>query len=227
VKVGFIAYDANHLKSDQVLNHWYASASAAAIQRSNLFLVPFKSRPSRETFFAHRPDQKLGGHPRDIARHMGIAVEYCESTAEIPSGMDIYIVLGVGLLPDEFVENNCVINAHPGLIPYSRGLDSFKWAIYNHRKVGVTLHRLSPEVDMGSVWIRSETPILRRDTLDSFARRHYELEIGLLSRFDIFIGKEPQPVDPSEAVSATRRMPTDKEQKLWDAFEGYKRQYAE
>ncbi|MEX0373690.1 formyltransferase family protein [Spiribacter roseus] len=225
MNTGFIAYDTNHLKSDQVLNQWFPMASEDSLKGSKVFLVPFKPRPARETVFTHRPAQSIGGHPDEMAQALGLSVEHCESTDQIPHGMDAYVVLGVGLLPDDFVEMETVVNAHPGLIPYSRGLDSFKWAIYNQRPVGVTLHRLSPEVDMGAVWCKRETPVLPNDTLKSFARRHYELEISVLSRFEMFLNSEPEPVDPNEAVPATKRMPAEKEKELWEAFQRYKVNY--
>tara|TARA_B100001989_G_C24524755_1_gene457986 strand:+ start:390 stop:521 length:132 start_codon:yes stop_codon:yes gene_type:complete len=40
------------------------------------------------------------------------------------------VVGGAGILSDSLVKNFKVVNAHPGLITTTRGLDSFKWAFY-------------------------------------------------------------------------------------------------
>jgi len=223
---GFIAYDTNHLKTEQVLSQWSLNAPQSEIQSSKLYLVPFKPRPTREVFLAHRPDQTQGTHSREIANAVGLEVVSCEEASDIPSGMDAYIVLGVGLLPNAFVENNIVINAHPGIIPRARGLDSFKWAIINQERVGVTLHKLSSEVDMGDLWVTKETPVCANDTLEAFARRHYEMEIYLLSHFQNYYQTSAQSVAADKALPATKRMPKEKEEMLWSAFEAYKNRYA-
>lgn len=226
MKIGFIAYDTNHPKSDQVMTNWSCLTSKENIEKSKLIVVPYVPRKPREVFFSHRPDQDAGAHPQEIAKRLKMDVERCDSTADIPRGLDYYVVLGVGLLPDGVVQDERVVNAHPGLIPYSRGLDSFKWSIYSQREVGVTLHRLSPEVDMGDVWAKRITPVYQSDTLESFARRHYELEIMLLSNFEGFVGSTPVAALPEEANPETRRMPWEKEQSLMESFEEYKTRYA-
>ncbi len=225
MKIGFISYNANHLKTDQVLTNWSAKADPGTWGESWLFLIPFKNRPSREVLFHHRPPQSSGAHPAELGKAIGLNWAQCSGPDKIPTGMDLYVVLGAGLLPDEFVETQWVLNVHPGLIPYSRGLDSFKWAIYNQRRVGVTLHRLSKEVDLGAVWNKQMTPVTPSDSLESFARRHYELEINLLSRFDEFVGNRPEEVDTSQALPETRRMPEAIEEGLRESFEEYKEKF--
>jgi phosphoribosylglycinamide formyltransferase-1 len=40
---------------------------------------------------------------------------------------------GVGIIPQSVCCSFPVINSHPGYLPYIRGLDALKWAIYKER----------------------------------------------------------------------------------------------
>ena len=221
MRTAFLTYDAPHLKTEQVLLRRYDNAHRSAKSDDLLVILPFSKRPERKIFFPHRPNQAAAAHPEDIARHMRMEVIRVESSEAVPKGMNRYVVLGAGLLPDELVERQSVLNAHPGLIPECRGLDSFKWALLEGKRIGVTLHRLSPEIDMGEVLFRQETPLFSSDTLEAFARRHYENEIELLAHFERFLG-EPWPADPAVAGAATRRMSYEEERDLSSCFERYK-----
>lgn len=221
MSTAFLTYDAPHLKTEQVLLRRYDSAYQSAESDDLLVILPFSKRPERKVFFPHRPNQAAAAHPEDIARHLRMGVVRVESSEAVPPNMNRYVVLGAGLLPDELVERESVLNAHPGLIPECRGLDSFKWALLEGKRIGVTLHRLSPKIDMGDVLFRRETPLFASDTLEAFARRHYENEIGLLAHFERFLG-EPWQADPATAGVATRRMSYEKERDLTSCFERYK-----
>ena len=93
------------------------------------------------------------------------------------------IVGGAGILPDSVVNNYKVINAHPGLIPTTRGLDSFKWAIYFQEPIGVTIHQINSEVDLGILIHHSQTKVYRNDDIMELAKRHYTNEIDILCEY--------------------------------------------
>lgn len=44
-------------------------------------------------------------------------------------------------------------NAHPGILPHYRGIDCYKWAIWNEEydKIGATLHWVNAGVDTGNI----------------------------------------------------------------------------
>ena len=44
---------------------------------------------------------------------------------------DYCLITGAGILDKKIIGNKKILNIHPGIIPTTRGLDSFKWAIYN------------------------------------------------------------------------------------------------
>ena len=124
------------------------------------------------------------------------------------------LIGGAGILAKELVENNKIINSHPAFLPYVRGLDALKWAIYNDEKIGVTSHIISVECDAGKLIKRELVPLYSWDTFHSIAYRQYELEIDLLvsSILDI---KEVELNELSTDVSKPmRRMPHSKEYEM-------------
>ena len=84
-----------------------------------------------------------------------------------------FIITGAIILDKEIIGNKKIINVHPGIIPTTRGLDSFKWAIYNLDPLGITLHYIDQRVDSGEVLRVFNTPVYLSDTLQTLARRHY------------------------------------------------------
>jgi phosphoribosylglycinamide formyltransferase-1 len=92
-----------------------------------------------------------------------------------------------------FVRGKKIINCHPGILPAVRGLDAFKWTIYEMKPLGVTLHYIDEEVDSGEIISVIPTPIFITDDLETLARRHYENEIYVLSNFEEYLNR---PVNP-------------------------------
>ena len=87
---------------------------------------------------------------------------------------------GAGILPSDVVNSGNVINSHPAYLPYMRGLDSLKWAVYYGKPIGVTTHVISEECDAGKLIKRQLLPLHSWDTFHSVAYRQYELEIDML-----------------------------------------------
>jgi phosphoribosylglycinamide formyltransferase-1 len=227
-KIGLITYDSRHLKTEQVALG-LAQRQAGAL---HFFALPFVSRAPRPILFPHRPDMATGAHSRTVAETLGMAYDVCATPSEIPSdGCDLFLILGAGLLPPEFVRatEGRVLNGHPGLIPAVRGLDAFKWAIFDGMEVGNTLHFIDEEADAGELVATAATPVFKSDTLASFARRHYELEIMLMLDFSAHLALppsvRPEP-DQASARPARRRMPAAEEKQLWERFELYKERFA-
>lgn len=132
----------------------------------------------------------------------------------------MFIVCGAGILPQEFVKKNRVINSHPGYIPIVRGLDALKWAVYNGDPIGVTTHFLGDEVDAGEIIERRIVPVYWNDTFHAVAQRQYEMEIQMLveaiDKLD-----EPHKVYSGEGYVVHRRMPHSYETRLMSRFAEY------
>lgn len=179
-----LTYNAPHLKSQQVLTNW-ASRRAFDVLVVGL---PFRQFRKRSPQFAHRPNQDCGTPIQATCAELGYEFREALSLEELPPllrSSDCGVVLGAGILPEAVVSACPIINCHPGIIPESRGQDAFKWAILDDRDLGVTLHVIDAEVDMGKVLHVERTPIFSGDTLVQLSKRHYELEIFLLSTFDL------------------------------------------
>jgi methionyl-tRNA formyltransferase len=59
------------------------------------------------------------------------------------------------------------LNSHPGILPYYRGIDCGKWAIYNrdYKNVGCTVHWVDTGVDTGSIILREKYRIIDDEKL--------------------------------------------------------------
>lgn len=215
-KLGIITYNTNHLKTEQIL------LLLAGRYDMRVYALPYVQRPARRVLFRHRPDQSAAAHPRDICRRYSLPYIPVDSDAEIDNSCGLYLIAGAGILSAECLQGKRVLNCHPGVIPAVRGLDAFKWSIYNMLPLGVTLHFIDGQVDAGEVVSVVPTPVFPSDTLGTLARRHYENELQTLSRFQAHL---EQPRNPFEGITqgeSLRRMKTEQEAELSVRFERYK-----
>ena len=224
MKLGLITYDTRHLKTEQVA----LGLGMRGYDDLHFYALPFVERPARNIVFAHRPDMSSGAHSRDVAAALGAAYHSVASPAEIPGdAADVFLILGAGLLPAEFVQATAgrVVNSHPGIIPLVRGLDAFKWAILDGMPIGNSLHLIDEEADAGEVLVVRPTPVFQTDSLEDFARRHYECEIDMMIDFERFLKGDPSASDSREERPARMRMPAEKQSQLLEAFEGYRMRF--
>jgi phosphoribosylglycinamide formyltransferase-1 len=227
MRIGLITYDARHLKTEQIA----LGLHQKGYRDLSFFALPFVARAKREIVFPHRPDMELGAHSMSVAEAVGGSFTRVASPDEIdPQGADLFLITGAGILPESFVNATLgrVLNSHPGIIPLVRGLDAFKWAILDGMPVGNTLHFIDAEADAGEVVAQSPTPVFATDTLERFAERHYELEIDMMLDFERILSDRTAPggSEPYETRPARMRMKAELQNKLYEAFEEYKRRFA-
>ena len=220
MKIALTTYDTAHLKTAQV---FFGLHNRGAHEISFLD-VPYSPRPAREVVFAHRPHQFRGVSARDIADGLKLPYRSYDERNAVLDEVDYIIVCGANILEPDFAKSGKIINGHAGLVPHVRGLDSFKWAILDGVPVGNTLHIIDEEADMGEVLHQLVTPLFRSDTLETFADRHYNNEIFLLTHFDHYI-ENGETLGLSER-KARMRMPMAKEHEFVAAFESYKQKFA-
>ncbi len=72
-----------------------------------------------------------------------------------------------------------IINFHPGIIPYARGLDALFWSVYNNHPLGVTAHLIDKHIDDLSN-IDVQMKINSNDTVLDLSERLYELQLDML-----------------------------------------------
>jgi len=220
MKVGLITYQAPHRKSEEVFHN---------LLRNNyhlkIFALPFLPRKSRKVYFSHRPEQAEARSPKYLAQKHGITYIDCRKDSDIDFSCELYLILGAGVLSKRCLKGKRIINCHPGIIPSSRGLDSFKWALYMMKPLGVTLHYIDEEVDSGEIISVVSTDVYLSDELECLAHRHYQNEIDCLSRFDDCIAAPSNPFEDIEESKPMMRMPFAKEQELRVLFDSYKQRY--
>ena len=219
-KIGLITYHHPHLKTEQVMNSLLLRGYDLEV-----FALPFIPRASRGVRFEHRPRQSFAVMAADISVHFGVPYHLCGSDSDIGAHCDLYLVLGAGILSPACVRGKKILNCHPGVIPSSRGLDSFKWALYEMKPLGVTLHYIDENVDAGEIVAVVPTPVYSSDTLETLARRHYENEIRILSDFEYFMANPFNAFPDAQIGRARKRMPLSKEGELSALISGYIAKY--
>jgi len=221
-RVGIITYDMAHLKTEQVVR----GLLLRGLRDMAVFALPFRARPERAVLFAHRPAQFDGAPAREMARAHGLDFVEWDGGAGL-GACDYYLITGAGILSPEAVRGRRIINAHPGIIPSARGLDSFKWSIRDQVELGVTLHFIDEEVDKGDLISIVRTPLYRTDSLANLARRHYEQEIEMMIHFDAHLaGKGAgQTHDVFPEGPAHMRMPAEAEAEMIAGFDAYKARF--
>lgn len=221
-KIGLITYHHPHLKSEQVLQRLLGLNREYEFR---MFALPFMPRVPRKTLIQHRPDQSKAVHPQMMAEKHRISYAECSDDRDIDGSCDVYLVLGAGILSAECVEGKRIINAHPGLIPACRGLDSFKWAIYDAKPMGITLHYIDEQVDAGEIIATVPTYVYSTDSIITLSRRHYENEIDMMARFADFLDQPRNPYQDLEQGEAKRRMPREEEKEVTKRFHAYREQF--
>jgi len=214
--LGLITYSHPHLKTEQVILRLLKKDI-----KLKIYALPFEAREPRKVLFQHRPDQEQGTHPKIIAKTHNIPYIECENDLQIDETCELYLVLAGKILSPECVRTKKILNCHPGIIPAVRGLDAFKWAIWEKKPLGVTLHFIDEKVDEGQIIAVMPTPVNSGDTLESLSKRHYENEIMVQCEFDNFLKNPVNNFENIEAGEAHRRMGNKIEAEMIKAFDEY------
>lgn len=218
-QLGIISYNMPHVKTEQIVFNLFDRYDM------RVYALPYVPRNTRKVWFPHRPNQLAAAHPKELCRHYQIPFISVQKDTEIDNDCDFYLIAGAGILSAEFLNGKQVINAHPGVIPAVRGLDSFKWSIYNMLPLGITLHYIDKDVDAGDIISIIKTPVFLSDSLESLARCHYEQEIKILSEFEQNMRDPKNHFTEIPQREPTRRMKYEQELELTDKFKLYKMKY--
>ncbi len=204
MKVGLITYNYPHLKTEQVVTGLMNREDGTNYV---MYALPFKPRKSRSEIIKHRPYQFGGMHTKKLSERYSIPYFKCEKDTDINSKCDYYLILGASLLSVECVRDKKIINCHSGIIPNSRGLDSFKWCIYYDRILGVTLHKIDENIDSGEILAIVKTHRNTSDTIYTLIERHYQNEIKtLVNHFEYMAGCYWKEILELEKNEPTMRM---------------------
>jgi len=224
-KIAVIAYDQATRKTQEIL----LRLKGSNYQDVDVYAVPFVPRKPLHPLISHRPNGLLlEMDNKNLAENLQysyiqINIEELDKAFQ-QIDYDTILIGGAGLLPEELAENHRIINSHPGYLPYVRGLDAAKWAIYEKKPVGVTVHFIDKEADAGLLIVQQKLEIEPNDTFHSICFKLWDLEMKLLIDAIEIAGQEkdfrPLPV----FGESHRRMPKDKENELFTKFDEYKKE---
>ena len=219
-KLGLITYEKAHKKSldllFKLLDNHYTDIT--------LLTIPWKKFKVRKNLFFHRPKLPLNSPSlNSLKKKFNLKIKKLKSIDDYKN-LDYVLIGGAYILPKNLIKKNFIINCHPGLIPFSRGLDAFKWSINSQEILGNTLHFVDENIDLGEIISQNITPILPNDTLEEAAKRHYDAEVSMLSNFEKFLHQGKYFYLPRKKPRL--RMKVSKEERLYKNFEIYKRNYS-
>jgi len=219
--IGIITYDFNHLKTQTLVS---GLINTKGYRNIKLIALPFKTREQRQEVFSHRPSQFNAKTTKQIAADYNLEFINWNGKDRLHS-CEIYLIGGAGILDAFAIKESKIVNAHGGIIPSVRGLDSFKWAIYHQRKMGVSLHYIDERVDVGELISIKHTKLFSHDSIEDFANRHYQLELDMLINFEYHINNPS--ISIHESFPPTMRMPSEKEKEIVLKFKEYKHKFVE
>jgi len=218
MKIGIITYDRPHRKTQDVLHGLHE----IGYKKIKLIVSKFRKFKNKKikNFFEHRPDQFNGPSIKEISGYYDLSVCNLDDK-NIYRNLDIVLICGSAIINNSLIKKNFVINCHSGLIPLTRGLDAFKWAILEKKLIGTTLHYIDENVDLGKIISHEKTPFFKSDTIKRFAKRHYNAEVNMLTNFEYHLNN-PKILN-LETCQANMRMPINLEKKMYKMYNNYKR----
>jgi len=218
MRLGLITYDTAHLKTEQLVNKLIYDNRVNEII---LFALPFTPRKERYQLIHHRPDMSQSVPTESLSKLANVSFAKWDGKSCISDLCDIFVIGGAGVLNIDFARDKPIFNVHPGIIPTTRGLDAFKWAIFNDDLLGNTLHIINQDIDMGEIIQIRHTPVFLADSLKSLARRHYEIEIEMLAGILDIMEQRIQP--KNQKKPAKMRMCFKKEEEVVKKFPSWKK----
>lgn len=212
--IGILTYDIPHRKTYDTLCQIKARGITEEVA---VFAEPLHYTKSFRPLLEHRPRTALTlPDPEEICRNFGYRYYQGFDDTVLPP-QSIILICGAGIVPQERIEKYRILNAHPGYLPNVRGLDAFKWAIYDGQPIGVTTHQLGDMVDAGLIIERKLVPVYFNDTFHAVAQRQYEMEITMLVDAIQEIETAHEVVEPGD-FPLHKRMPHDKETRVLERF---------
>ena len=221
-KIGIITYKNYHKKSIdlfyQLISKNYKDITILYVEKQDI--------KRRKILINHRP-KKFS----NVFEFENLKKKFNFKTKSLKSKKDFkdldHVLIGVSnIIPKKLIVKNLIINCHPGLIPISRGFDSFKWSIFYGQPLGNTLHFINQEVEKENILHHEITPISEDLSINQAARVHYKNEIKLLSNFENFLNKDENTIFKFKTLPSNKKMNTSKEKVTLHKYKFYKKNYS-
>jgi len=209
MRIAVLTYDHPHRKTQDVLFRLKALGYEAMV-----IATPWKERKNFVPIYRHRPDNCIDISLEEMCRNMRFVffktTDLQKTLDEI--NPDVSLIAGAGILD---IDGHKIINSHPGYLPYTRGLDAVKWAIYHGNPIGVTTYYIRKEVDEGDIIDRAIIRVGELEDFYSFCMRVYEKEVEMLVDA---IGRDTMVIDDNYVGIPSRRMPHRREVAMMEKF---------
>lgn len=217
MKIAILTYNIKHKKTYDTL----MLLKARGFNDVTVFAQKMTYCKKRHPLIIHRP-QLLYSIPDLRELCLNIGYKYIEGSFLDTISLDykdyIFLLCGAGLLPDEIIHEYKIINSHPGYIPQSRGLDSYKWSLYYGDYIGVTTHFIGDYVDAGEIIERRIIDVTCFDSFHSIAQKVYDVEIDMLVNSIFLLDKTHMYIIPENGNQIYKRMPEEIERELAKRF---------
>lgn len=107
---------------------------------------------------------------------------------------DYVFMMGGGILADDTIRlvKKGVFNAHPGILPFVRGVDAIAHSLRNGIQPGVTTHFIDAGIDTGAIIERYALPQLDSNKLDDYVEISNFICIAALTKLSLALQEETQ-----------------------------------
>jgi len=221
-----LTYNAAHRKTYDVLN----LLKAHNRKDVTVIALPYHYTKNYKPLINHRPQVYADILPDMLCKALDYKYEFINSFEDITQILDQtaspILVCGAGIIPAELIEKHIIINSHPGILPQVRGLDAFKWAVYEMKPIGVTTHIIDNEPDAGFLIDQKIMEVSWGDSFHSLAQKQYELEVVMLVDAMAKVEGVSHSKITTEGFPVHKRMGQDLEKQLFLKFEEYKQKFA-
>jgi len=210
MRIAVLTYDHPHRKTQDVLFRLKALGVEVMV-----VAVPWQDRKNFVPLFRHRPDSCIDIPLQEFCDNIKYVLHKTDDLQGILDSLkpEVSLIAGAGILS---VKGHKIINSHPGYLPYVRGLDAVKWAIYHGHPIGVTTYVIGEAVDEGDIIDRQIIKISNTDDFYTLSMRVYEREIEMLVDA---INRDTMLVDDHYVGLPSRRMPHRLELTMMRKFE--------
>ena len=187
-----LTYDIGHLKCQKVVNGLLKKKYKITViafpfiqkKRNLVYKKKFSDRPypilkkiNNETYYKKRNVNYIKA--KDFSYSQIKKIKFKKNS--------VILHTFIKILPKHFVKNKIILNAHPGILPINRGLDSFKWGVLKRLPFGVILHKIDHKVDSGFLMAVRYIDIVKKDSLSDISKKSFSLEINLLINFEKYL----------------------------------------
>ncbi len=183
-KTLLFVYDFPHSKSVDFID----KCVSEGIKIELIVGASFKNiKKTRRLFNFHKYNKTII-HPKKLATKFNIPYYNCDHNSleleKIMKDFDINfgIIAGARILSKKIIEKFYygVLNIHPGVLPFNRGLDSILWAIHDNKKIGISAHLINEKIDLGELVLSKIIEPIKFDNIFDIYRKVHKAQIELL-----------------------------------------------